>query len=239
MSDIMTKDDRDTIIDEDDVIAFLRKHPRFLINNPEICDLLEPPAQHDGRKSGVADFQHYMVKRLKEDRDGIIEEAREIVEISRANASNLSRIQRSVLMLLDAYSFEDFIHALTMDCATVLDVDIISLIVETDGGTVPHINLTGVHAVTPGTVALVMRDRGAMLEGNIIGLDEVYGGGAGLVKSQALVKLIISQHLPPAMIAFGSRDPVLFQEGQGTEQIAFLGRVIESCFRSWLNLPAQ
>jgi uncharacterized protein YigA (DUF484 family) len=238
MSDIMARDD-DRIIDEEDVIAFLRKRPRFLIDNPEVCDFLAPPQQHDGRRSGVADFQHYMVKRLKEDRDGIIEEARSIVETSRANASNLSRVHRAVLMLLEAYDFEDFVHALTMDCAAVLDVDIISLIVETDGTVVPHINLNGVHAVSPGTISLVMRERMVMLEGNIIGLDEVYGGGAGLVKSQALLRLAISPHLPPALIAFGSRNPELFQEGQGTEQICFLGQVIERCFRSWLHLPAR
>ena len=41
---------------------------------------------------------------------------------------------------------------------------------------------------------------------------------------------------PPAILAFGSRDPVMFQDGQATDQIIFLARVIERCFRSWLNI---
>ena len=40
-----------------------------------------------------------------------------------------------------------------------------------------------------------------------------------------------------AILAFGSRDANLFCEGQSTDQILFLARVIERCFRSWLNLP--
>jgi uncharacterized protein YigA (DUF484 family) len=42
---------------------------------------------------------------------------------------------------------------------------------------------------------------------------------------------------PPAILAFGSRDPNMFHEGQATDQILFLARVIERCFRAWLNLP--
>jgi hypothetical protein len=40
------------------------------------------------------------------------------------------------------------------------------------------------------------------------------------------------------MLAFGSREPDLFQQGHGTELISFLARVVERCIRSWLDLPA-
>jgi len=217
------------------VIAFLRAHPQFLSEHPEVCDLLTPPREHQGK--GVVDFQQYMVKRLRADRDDVIQEAREIVETSRANAHNLSRVHHAVVMLLEAQNFEDFIHVMTMDFAAHLDVDIVSLVVETDGTKIPHINLSGVHAVTSGTVDLLMRERAIILESAVTGFEEIYGGGAGLVKSQALLRLNISSNVPCALLAFGSRDPAMFQSGQGTEQIVFLGQVIERCFRSWLNLP--
>jgi hypothetical protein len=76
-----------------------------------------------------------------------------------------------------------------------------------------------------------------LLQSNIEGYDEVYGGGAGLVKSQALLRLNLTGGLSPVLLAFGSRDPALFEEGQGTELISFLGAVIERGFRIWLDLP--
>ena len=233
----MTKSDNDMTLSAQDVIDFLKQNPNFLQKHPQVCDLLDIPRQHTER--GVADFQQYMVRRLREDRDGIIEEAREIVETSRANMSNLARVQTAVLLLLESQSFEDFIHTLTMDCASVLDVDIIALVVETDGAIVPHINLNGVRAVTPGTIELVMKNHDIMLESDMRGIEEIYGGGAGLVKSQALAKLTIARGAPHALLAFGSRDPALFRNGQATDLIMFFGRVVERCFRSWLDLPRR
>ncbi len=217
-----------------EVLAFLKENPGFLEKHPELCDVLLPPRNRSGK--GVVDFQDYMLRRLREDRDGIIREAQEIVETSRANMNNLTRINRAVLMLLEAENFEDFIHVLTMDFASLLDVDIVTLVVETDGGVIPHINIPGVHVVTQGTIDLLMKKHPIMLEPDIAGLPEVYGGGAGLVKSQALVRLAISTNVPSAMLAFGSRDAAMFSEKQGTEQLAFLGQVVERCFRAWLKI---
>lgn len=235
MSRIMTESkDNDSLTDED-IAAWLREHPDFLNKNPELYDILTPPKQT--QEKGVADFQYYMVKRLRSDRDGMIEEAQEIIENSRANMNNMSRIHRAILMLLDAHTFEDLIRTITMDFAALLDVDIVSLIVETDGEIIPHINISGVRAAPPGSILAAMNNKPVILQSDIQGAEDLYGGASGLVKSQVLLFLNIGNHVPPAMIAFGSRNPDLFQEGQGTEQLSFLGHVIERCFRLWLNVP--
>ncbi len=235
MSDTMTRPPADTPtpMTEQDIINWLRDHPDFLKKHPELLDHMAPPKENFGK--GVADFQHYMVKRLKADRDEVLESAREIVETSRANMNSQTRIHRAILLLLEAQSFPDFIHTLTMDFPSLLDTDIVSLIVETDGDIVPQIHMQGVRAVPPGTVQLLMKDKPIILEARIAGLEEIYGGGAGLVKSQALLKLHIGQEAPAAMIAFGSRDPDMFESGQGTELIAFLGCVTERLFQAWLH----
>lgn len=235
MSETMTESKDSEDLTGEDVAAWLRKHPDFLNKNPELFDILTPPQEKQGK--GVADFQYYMVKRLRSDRDGVIEEAREIIENSRANMNNMSRIHRAILMLLEAHTFEDLIRTITMDFAALLDVDIVSLIVETDGEIIPHINISGVRAAPPGSILAAMNNHPVILQADMQGTDDLYGGGAGLVKSQALLFLNIGDHVPPAMIAFGSRNPELFQEGQGTEQLAFLGHVIERCFRQWLSIP--
>jgi len=218
----------------EDVLEWLRENPNFLRSHPEACDLLSPPRQHKGK--GIVDFQSYMVQRLRTDRESIIEEAREIIETSRANMSNQARVHSAILMMLEAQSFEDFINVITMDFAALLDIDIVALIVEANGDTVPHINLNGVHAVSGGTISLLMKDSRVVLEANTKGLEDIYGGGAGLVRSQALLRLTVAPGGPSAMLAFGSRDPDMFQAGQGTELIVFLGNAVERCFRAWLDI---
>jgi uncharacterized protein YigA (DUF484 family) len=233
MSVVMSENNKTSDLSKTEIIEWLRANPDFLSDNPEVCDFLTPPLSVSGK--GLADFQAYMIKRLKDDKDEVIESAREIVETTRVNMNNQVRIHKAVLMVLEAVNFEDFIRTITLDFAALLDIDIISLVVEADGEVVPHINMPGVRLMTPGTVALLMKEHDVVLESNIMGLEEIYGGGAGLVKSQTLLRLHIGGDTPPALLAFGSRDPDLFQPGQGTEQILFLGRVVERCFKSWLS----
>jgi uncharacterized protein YigA (DUF484 family) len=234
MSDSMTRKQTDNLPTADEVITYIKKNPGFLQQHPEVLDILLPPTEKQGK--GVIDFQYYMVRQLRADRDEVVETTREIVETSRANMNNQARFHTAVLMLLEARSFEDFIRTITLDLAAVLDVDIISVVVETDGDSIPHIELSGVRAVKPGTIDLLMKKKSVMLEAFITGFDDIYGGGSTLVKSQALLRLTVAQGTPPVLLAFGSRNPDLFVEGQGTELLVFLGRVIERCFRDWLHL---
>ena len=152
--------------------------------------------------------------------------------------NNQQRIHAAVLRLLESNNFEDFIHTITMDLASILDVDIAVLVVEADGAEIPHINASGIRIIPEGTINQWMEGKDVLLQDNISGIEPIYGGGSTLVRSQILLRIGISMDTPPALLAFGSRDPDMFQEGQATDQILFLSRVIERCFRTWLNLPA-
>ena len=77
-----------------------------------------------------------------------------------------------------------------------------------------------------------------LLEGTVTGDEALFGAGAGLVRSQALVRLNVSTGAPPCLLALGSREPDMFHSGMRTELISFLARVLERCIRSWLDLPA-
>ncbi len=236
MSDSQLSDMKDHAdICPEDVIAFLKRNPKFLQQHPEACDLLVPPKTVSGK--GVADFQEFMIRRLKADKEEVLETTKVIVETSRANMNNQHRVHRAVLMLLEAGSFEDFIHTITMDITAVLDVDIAALVVESNGRDIPHVHTSGVRVVPGGTIDKWMGGKDVLLQSDIQGIEPVYGGGATLVASQALLRVDISLDTPPAVLAFGSRDPMLFGEGQATDQVAFLARVVERCFRMWLQLP--
>jgi uncharacterized protein YigA (DUF484 family) len=222
-------------INVDDIISYLKAHPGFLKEHPEACDYLIPPKPSHGK--GVADFQTYMIERLKADKEEVISSTRDIVETSRANMNNQQRVHRAVLRLLECASFDDFIQSITSDLAVILDVDIAVMVVEATGGEIPHVHTSGIRMVPAGTVELWMAGKTVLLQDHISGIEAIYGGGATLVQSQILLRVDIARNTPPAILAFGSRDPGMFQDGQATDQILFLARVIERCFRMWLNLP--
>lgn len=221
-------------VTEDDVIKYLKNNPDFLRKNPEACDLLVPPDQVKGR--GLADFQTYMIERLKADKKEFEQNTREIIENARSNMNNQQRIHKAVLSLLEATNFEDFIQIITMDISTILDVDISVLVVESSAREIPHVRQNGIRIIPEGTIDRWMKGKNVLLQDDISGIEAIYGGGATLVRSQILLRVDISMDTPPAILAFGSRDPHMFQEGQATDQICFLTRVIERCFRIWLNL---
>ena len=232
MSDTMTERPTEQKITADDVLEFLQKNPKFLQQNPNAVDLLVPPK--GDRK--VKDFQSFMIERLKQDKEKVVTTARTLVENARSNMNNQVRIQNVILRLLEATSFEEFIHIITMDMSAMLDTDISVLVVESGGDDIPHIHTNGVRLVPPGTIDKWMGGKNTLLQSSISGIEVIYGGAFTLVQSQALLRVDISMNTPPAVLAFGSRDPHMFDEGQATDQVAFLARVVERAFRSWLQI---
>lgn len=223
-------------ITAEEVSAFLRQHPDFLAQHAELVQVLTPPMVSRGDR--VVDFQHFMVERLRADLQRLKERQRELVATSRANMNSQTRIHAAVLALLDAQSFEHLIQTITTDLAVVLDLDVACLVVESNGQDIPHVHTSGVRVVEPGTVSRWLGRREVVLHGDIDGDAEIFGPGAGLVRSQALIRLQVSCETPLGLLAFGSRDPDMFHHGQGTELVSFLARVVERCIRSWLDLPA-
>lgn len=236
MSDALTEPKPLSETTASDVLQFLKDHPEFIKNHPEAIDLLLPPKPRP-KKGEVADFQAYMIERLKADKEEVLETTKTLVETSRANMNNQQRIHTAVLRLLEARTFDDFIHSITMDLSNMLDVDIAVFLVESDGHDIPHIHTSGIRVIPAGTVSKWMGDKAVLLQDNIAGIEAIYGGGATLVQSQILLRIDISMNTPPAILAFGSRHPDMFTEGQATDQILFLARVIERSFRTWLSLP--
>lgn len=228
----------DKEITADEVVAFLKNNPKFLQKNPEACDYLIPPKTGNGKEGKkVADFQSFMIERLKNDKEKVLETTQAIVENARSNMNNQQRIQAVILRLLEARNFDEFIHIITMDMANMLDTDIAVFVVESNGDDIPHIHSSGIRVIPEGTVDKWMDGQSVLLQDNISGIEAIYGGGATLVASQALLRIDISMDTPPAILAFGSRDANMFGEGQATDLVGFLARVVERAFRNWLNLP--
>lgn len=225
-----------TMISKDAVIEFLKKNPDFFDTNPEALEILIPEKKR-GMRGQPADFQAYMIQRLKADKDEVIQSTQDLVETSRANMNNQQRIHQAVLRILESRNFDEFIQNITHDIASMLDIDIAVLVIESNSLNIPHVQTSGIRIIPEGTIDSWMQGKDVLLQDNISGIEAIYGGGATLVSSQILLRVDISLDTPPAILAFGSRDPNMFNEGQATDQILFLARVIERCFRQWLSLP--
>ncbi len=218
------------------VAAYLRQHPDFFDRNPELLDAIAPAG--DAHAAGVVDLRHFMVERLRDELAGMSALRDELVVIGRTNLSAQARVHKAILALLAARSFEHFVETLTTDLAVIVDLDVVTLGVEQNGEDVARAQNPGVYSLDPGAVdRLVGPGQSIALRETVDGDPMVFGPGAGLVVSDALLRLSISSTTPPALLALGSRAPGQFHPGQGTELLGFLARVVESCIRGWLNLP--
>jgi len=220
------------------VADYLRRHPDFLARHPDILDIQVAPARRKG--DGVIDLQQFMVERLRRDIARLRADQDDILANTRDNLSTQDRIHKAALALLSAESFEHFIEIVTTDLAVLLDVDTVSLCVEAVDDRAPQTRIEGVQVLPPGTVdGLIGVDKMVQLRDDTTGDATVFAAGAGLVRSDALLRLNVSERTPPGLIAFGTRHPGYFNPGQGTELLNFLARILEHCIRVWLSLPSR
>jgi uncharacterized protein YigA (DUF484 family) len=220
-----------------DVAVYLRQNPDFLIEHSELLQVLTPPSQQRGER--VVDMQHFMLQHLRAEVVKLKSQHRALVATSRANLASQARVHASVLALLAASSFEQLIQIVTTDLAVLLDADVVTIAVESTGPQRPRLNHQGVQILQPGTVDAVLGvDRDVVLKGDAEGDPMLFGDGAGLVRSAALLRLCVSPAAPAGLLCIGMRRPGKFHGGQGTELLSFLARALGITIAAWLDLPA-
>lgn len=219
-----------------EVATYLRQHASFLAEHPDLLHVLTPPAQQRG--DGVIDMQQFMLQRLQTEVARLKNQHRALITTSRANLASQARIHQAVLALLAAPSFEHLIQIVTTDFAVLLDADVITLAVESASCGQSHLSVRGVQLLERGSVeTLFGPDRDVLLHGDAEGDPAVFGGGAGLVRSAALLRLKVSPQAPAGLLAIGSRRPGKFHPGQGTELLGFLAKSLSVVIAGWLDLP--
>jgi len=221
----------------DEVVAYLRHHPDFLITHPELLSVLTPPRVERGDR--VIDMQHFMVQRQRAEIAQLKHQHKSLIAVSRANLATQARVHSAVIAILAATSFEQLIQIVTIDLATLLDADVVTLAVERQGSHRARLPHHGVQILEAGVVNEVLSaDRDVALLTDTVGEPRLFGDGAGLVRSAALVRLPVSPKAPAGMLCIGTRKPGKFQAGQGTELLTFLARALGITIAAWLDLPA-
>ncbi len=221
-------------IDAGDVIAYLREHPDFLLRHPEALRLVGAPSRDHG--DGVLDFQHFMLERLRHDLARLQDEQKSLIALSRGNLASQCRVHKAALVMLRAVSFEHLLQIVTTDLAVLIDVDVVTLGVESTVARTARLPVHGIRLLRAGTIdQLLGPNRDAALCTNVRGDTALFGGTAGLVRSQALLRLSFGRSVSSGLMCIGTRRAGTFHPGLGTELLTFLARVVEITISQWLE----
>ncbi|MBV9554981.1 MAG: DUF484 family protein [Alphaproteobacteria bacterium] len=216
------------------VVAFLRRHPEFLDEHPEALRLLRPPGREIG--DGVVDFQQFLFERQRRELDRLNAEYRALIGVTRGNLASQARVHKAALTVLAAPSFGQLLQIVTTDLAVLLDVDVVTIAIENIAGITPRLNVQGIHLVPAGAVeAQFGEDKSVLYEAEVEGDPMLFGAAAGLVRSQALLRLRFGRETPTGLLCIGTRKPGRFHPGLGTELLGFLARIVGISIGLWLN----
>jgi len=232
--DAATPPEAAAAIADRDVIAHLRRNPDFLDRHPEALRLLRAPSREIGKD--VVDFQHFQLERLRADLARLNLEHRTLIAASRGTLASQGRVHKAVLAILAATSFEQLLQTVTMDLAVLLDVDVVTIGVESTAGPAARLSLHGIHLLKAGAVdALLGAERSLLLHADMPGDIALYGGAAGLVRSQVLLRLAFGRGAPVGLLCIGTRQPGRFHPGLASELLSFLARALGITIAQWLN----
>ncbi len=224
------------VITADDVVAYLKAHPTFFADHPELAEQLALMPRPQG--PGVIDMQQAILKRLRSEIDKLKNERTEIIANSKQNQIVQNRIQAAVISIIQATTFEKMIFVVTHELPELLDVDFITLAIEANADAPKKVPVRGVYVLAPGAIdAALGPEKHARLRSTIAGEEAFFGDVARFVQSDVLMRLKVSSGSPDAVMCFGSRNPEAFGPEMATELLFFLAKVLENTMRAWLDLP--
>lgn len=232
-----TKPDAPAAPDNETVVDYLRAHPDFLIDNPDIIAVLTPPSHlNDGN---VLDLQLYMLEQLQKEVRKLSGNWHELIATSRSNMTTQAQVHVAVLAMLRSDSLATLFHTVAHDFPDMLNMDVVTLCLE-QGTALPSAADDPSIRVLPSNAVdrLMGPGRDILLRSKAKQLDEVFGPAASLVRSDALIRLSLAGGQIIGVLALGARELEKFHPGQGTELMGFLARTVEICVDRWMETRA-
>ncbi len=219
-----TSDDLPT---EEQVVAFLARHPDFLVQRPDVAKELAPPSRWTD--DTVVDLQQFMVSTLREEMAGLRACTQEVIEVSRQNMTLQSRTHQAVLAVLAAGNLDRLLQTIADDVPVLLEVDIALIALEPSVPVHETPADHAIHALEDGDVEHLLAGQDVVLLDRLTDGGPLFSGASSLVRSAALARLIPSDGCPAGLFALGSREEDTFQPKQGGELLRFLAKAVELC----------
>lgn len=208
-----------TDLQAEEVEAFLRAHPGFLSERPDIYRVLVPPRRLHG--DNLADHMAAMLASERNRVRAVEAEMRDALEAGRAGAGLTIRVRLAVLALMRA---PDVMEAVTQEVPALLGVETCTLAAEPGAG--PGALPPGMLRLPRGAVTrLVGHGRDAVVRSTPTDIEMLHAEAAPLVVRDALARVPLPIG-PPALIAVGARDPLALPMRQTIALLTFLGRAV-------------
>jgi uncharacterized protein YigA (DUF484 family) len=198
-------------ISADDVAAFLRAHPYFLAERPELYRSLAPPQRVHGE--ALADHMLALLRAERAHAAAMTERADFVLASRRAAAGLAARVQEAVLALIHA---DDPVECIVSEFPALLAVDAASLCIAA--------LLPGARTVPDAMVAAILGSRTVVLRSDADDAPLLHGEATRLAHHEALVR--VPGRGPEAMLALVARDANVLDASEGTAALAFLGRAV-------------
>lgn len=236
MSEEATTTKTNTPVTAEQVKAYLRRHPDFLHDHPELVEELKAPRSELG--SGVVDLQHFMVGGLQKELRSMRDKYEDIVGFCRDNLSTQSQVHNAIIGLVKTRDLEQLLQVLTVDLVPLFDLDVVRIAMETDYASLydknyPDAHYSGISFIDTGIVdaalgtgndILLMEDTDAQ---PINGFEEIFSDCAALVKSCALLRLRLEMVQKDVLLCLGVRHKERFSAHQGVDLLSFLAQIVE------------
>ncbi len=199
------------------VASWLRAHPRFLAENPELYRRMAPPARVHGEV--MADHMAAMLHAERARSAELAERANGVLSARRADAGMSGRVQDAVLALIGA---GDVVECIGSHFPSILAVDAASLCAEFPG---PH----GARVLPRGGVARLLGERAVLIRDAVSDSGLLHGEAAALARHDALIRV---PGEPACLLALAAREAEVLDPRQGTAALAFLGRAVAQALRA-------
>jgi uncharacterized protein YigA (DUF484 family) len=196
------------------VTAFLRAHPEFLAEHPDLYRTLDPPRRVHGER--MADHMAAMLAAERRRVRGLEAEMAAALSAERAGHGLTIRVRLAVLALMRC---GDVPEAVTQEMPALLGIETCTLLSEAP-------DRRGVVKLQRGAAARLLRPgRDAVVRPAPTDADLIHQEAAPLVRRDALARVPVwTGH--PTLLALGARDPNTLPARQSTANLAFLGRAI-------------
>jgi uncharacterized protein YigA (DUF484 family) len=204
--------------DADDVAAYLRAHPDFLRDHPDLYRALTPPVRQHGE--ALTDHMVAMIQSERARGVALAERVDGVLAAGRAAAGLAARVQEAVLALIRA---ADKLDCITAEFPGLLAVDAAMLCLEPSAAR-PPAGPAAARIIPPGTVAGLIGGRDVLFRSAPDDRGVLHGEAAGLAAHDALVR--VPGHGPAALLALAARDAAVLDQRQGAGPLAFLGKAV-------------
>ncbi|MBD0271478.1 MAG: DUF484 family protein [Acetobacteraceae bacterium] len=196
------------------VAAFLRAHPEFLAEHPDLFRALDPPRRVHGER--MADHMAAMLAAERRRVRGLEADMDAALNAERAGNGLTIRVRLAVLALMRC---GDVPEAVTQEMPALLGIETCTLLSEAP-------DRRGVVRLQRGAAArLLPAGRDAAVRPAPTDAELIHQEAALLVKRDALVRVPVwTGH--PTLLALGARDANALPPKQSTANLVFLGRAV-------------